>query len=48
MAKYDADGSGELDEDEMEEIKAWVEQEQLKQEVPSARMSLFVCILKAQ
>jgi len=32
MSKYDADGSGQLDREEMEEIAEWVAREQLKQE----------------
>ena len=27
MARYDSDGSGQLDEDEMNEIKEWVQRE---------------------
>ena len=38
MQKYDHDGSGQLEEEEMDEIKAWVEHERLKQEEQGIRL----------
>ena len=36
MARYDSDGSGQLDQEEMDDIKAWVQREREKAEAAAA------------
>ena len=42
MARYDSDGSGQLDQEEMDDIKAWVQREREKAEAAAAKENLAV------
>ena len=42
MARYDSDGSGQLDQEEMDDIKAWVQREREAAEAAAAKENLAV------